>query len=409
MHDPDVLIVGAGPAGLAAARRLRDRGVADVLVLEREGQAGGIPRFCPHATFGVTDFFRPMSGPRYAARLCAEADGARIVVGATVTAISRDLCITVSAEGGLSTLRPKKVLLATGIRESPRAARLISGDRPQNVVTTGALQRLVEARAPLPFRAPVIVGTELVSFSAVLTLRDAGVRPVAMIESGERIVARRPADLLTRLVLRTPVLTGCRLMRINATAGNASRLESVTIEDRTGSRLLPCDAVIFTGGFVPEASLLDGRRELCDRATGGPAIDQCFRLADPRLYAAGNVLRAVETAAWSRLEGMAAADALADDLFARSPQPDRRVPLLYGEPVRSVTPAAIAVPGPPPGALHMMVRMASRATGRLTMAVDGKVFWGSRRATFHPERRIALSRSLPDLRDAKAVTIGFEA
>jgi NADPH-dependent 2,4-dienoyl-CoA reductase/sulfur reductase-like enzyme len=408
--EPDVLIVGAGPAGLAAAAALAARGIDQVLVIEREPEAGGIPRICRHATFGLTDFLRPMSGPSYASRLRAMVDGSKILTGATVTAIGSDLEVSVSQGCGTEVVRPKRILLATGIRETPRAARLVSGDRPQNVLTTGALQRLVEAGAELPFRAPVVIGTELVSFSAVLTLRHAGIKPVAMIESGPRIVARRPADLLTRYILRTPVMTGWRLSRINGSAFDASKLESVTVEgEGGGSRNIPCDAVIFSGGFVPEASLLAGLADARDGATRGPGVDQCWRLADPRIYAAGNVLRAVETAAWSRREGMAAGNAIADDLLGAAEPRARLVPLVCSGPILFATPSAIAVPGPQPGPLHMMIRMGRAAAGRITISVDGAVLWRSRSATFRPHRRIGLCRRLPFLSGASSVEIGFEA
>ena len=91
---------------------------------------------------------------------------------------------------------------------------------------------------------------------------------------------------------------------------------------------------------------LGGMRDLLDPRTNGPAIDQCWRLADPRIYAAGNLLRAVETAAWSRREGIAAANAIADDLLGRSPPRERLVPLRCVEPIHFVTPSAVAVPGP---------------------------------------------------------------
>ena len=410
MEEPDVVIVGAGPAGLAAAHALATRGIDRFVVVEREAEAGGIPLYCLHATFGLTDFFRPMTGRRYAERLRQLVPASRILTSTTVTGIADDLDVTLSSNAGSRTIHPRRILLATGIRETPRAGRLVSGDRPLNVLTTGALQRLVEAKAELPFRAPVIVGSELVSFSAILTLRHAGVRPVAMIEAASRIVARRPADLLTRYTLATPVMTECRLTRINASPFHASKLESVTIEsDRGGSSKLPCDAVIFTGDFVPEASLIaDLASTSRHRATRGPAIDQCWRLPNPRIYAAGNVLRPVETAAWARREGAAAGHAMADDLLGLSTPPERLVPVVCSDPVRFAIPAAIAVPGPPPGPLQMAVRMARPARGRITMVAGGAPFWRSRSATFRPERRIMLTRNMPDLSRADAIEIAVE-
>jgi NADPH-dependent 2,4-dienoyl-CoA reductase/sulfur reductase-like enzyme len=403
----DVLVVGAGPAGLSAAAALKARGIECVMVVDREAEPGGIPRFCPHPTFGLTDYFRPMSGPAYARRLASKVDPRLIATATTVTAISPDMVVTLSTPAGEHQVEPKRVLLATGIRETPRAARLVSGDRPLNVLTTGALQRMVAVTHDLPFRRPLIVGTELVSFSAVLTLRDCGVAPVAMIESGPRIRTLKPADLVTRLVLRTPVLTLRRLVSINAAPTDPGRLQSVTIADSHGLTMeITCDAVIFTGGFVPEAALLS--RALTDEASLGPAIDQCWRLADPRLYAAGNILRSVETAAWSAREGAAAANAIADDLADGTARPARRVPVVCTAPVKLVTPAAIAVPGPRPGPQQMHLRMERAATGRLTLAVDGRRIWSSPRFTALPDRRLAVTRNLPDLADAGILTVGFD-
>lgn len=409
MEAPDVLVIGAGPAGLSAARVLAGRGIGRVAVVDREAVAGGIPRFCPHPTFGLADYFRPMSGPGYARRLVKSVDPGGIQTNATVTAIKADLRVTLSSHDGETQLHPRRILLATGIRETPRAARLISGDRPQRVLTTGALQRMVAVSHKLPFSRPLIVGTELVSFSAVLTLRDCGVRAVAMVESGERIQTWNSAGLATRLFLGTPVMTSRRLVSINATADDPSKLDSVTLADTAGNTSnLSCDAVIFTGGFVPEASLLDTMRDLMDAGSSGPAIDQFWRLANPALYAAGNVLRSVETAGWSAREGAAAGHAIADDLQGRLPVPERRVPLLASGPVKLVTPSAIAIPGPGPGPLQMTVRMARSATGRLTLEVDGKTIWRSAVFSAHPERRLHLTRNLPDLSNVERLTVGFE-
>lgn len=398
-----VLVIGAGPAGLAAAAALVARGHRP-LVVDREPEPGGAPRFCPHPTFGLADAFRPMTGPAWASRLARAAEGADLRLSTTVTALAPDGAVTLSDDRGETTLRPARILLATGARETPRAARLVSGDRPRHVLTTGALQRLLAVSGTLPFSRPAIVGSELVAFSAALQLREHGARPVAMIEEAPRLAARRPADLAARLLLGVPVLTSHRLLAIRARDDDPARLAALLLRGPNGDHELPCDAVVFTGRFVPEASLLAAG----DPATGGPAIDQCWRLADPRLYAAGNLLRPIETAGWAAAEGRAAGLALADDLDGRLPPSSRRIPLVATDPVRLVTPSAIAVPGPAPGPLQMLVRMARPATGRLTLAADGRTFWRSRRFTALPERRLRLARALPDLTDVAALTAGFE-
>lgn len=406
---PGVLIIGAGPAGLAAAAALAARGVWDVRIVDREQEPGGIPRFCPHPTFGLGDFLRPMPGPAWVRRLAARIDPRQLLLGTTVTGIGRDLEVTLSGHDGETRLQPARILLATGIRETPRPARLISGGRPLNIMTTGALQRMAATGLPLPFRRPLIVGTELISFSAALTLRGHGIKPVAMVESEPRISARRPADLAARLLLGVPVLTGHVIAAINADPADAQRLASVTLRGPGNrQRELGCDAVIFTGGFVPEASLLPGTGPWIDPASGGPAVDQCWRLAEPRVFAAGNVLRGVETAGWSAAEGRAAGHTIADDLFGVGPPPSRRVPVVATGAVKLVTPAAIAVPGPAPGPLLMCVRMARAATGRLTLSADGRTFWRSRPFTALPERRLRLSRDLPNLENVATLSVGFE-
>jgi pyruvate/2-oxoglutarate dehydrogenase complex dihydrolipoamide dehydrogenase (E3) component len=409
-EEPEVLIVGGGPAGLTAARTLARHGIDSLLVVDREPEAGGIPRFCPHPTFGLSDFFRPMSGPHYAAKLRASVDPGQVASSTTVTSIDSDLAIRMSSERGESIVLPKRVLLATGIRETPRAARLVSGDRPQNVLTTGAVQRLVAEGHGLPFRAPVVVGTELVSFSAVLTLHDAGIDPVAMIEAGPRIVARRPMDVLTRFFLRTNVRCNCRIAAINAEPDDTRRMASITVENPMGGQsTIACDAVVFTGGFVPEISLLGKLpASLRDTNSKGPRVDQRWRLADPRLYAAGNILRSVETAAWSAREGRAAAEAIAADLRSGALVAERMVPIRVADPIAFSIPSLVAVPGPALNRLQMAVRMARPARGRFTLAADGAVFWRSHSVSVLPERRILLSRNLPDLDNVAELQIGFE-
>src|SRR5262245_23469748 len=171
MTTRDVVIVGGGPAGWSAARRLLGAGVRDVVVLEREVEAGGIPRHCGHGGFGIGQYLSlPMSGPDYARRLVDSAAGADIRLSTTVTAIEPGGRLhTVHPTEGARIVEGRCVLLATGIRETPRSARLVTGARPLGVTTTGALQQMVYLKHLRPFARAVVVGSELVSFSVLLT------------------------------------------------------------------------------------------------------------------------------------------------------------------------------------------------------------------------------------------------
>ncbi len=222
-----VAILGGGPAGLSAAQRLAELGVDNIVLIEREEALGGVPRHCGHPAFGLREFHRLLGGPAYARRLAAAAAGIEIRNRTTVTAIEPEGRVrTLDPDHGEGSLEAEAILLAFGVRETPRSARLIGGDRPWGVITTGALQQFVYLQKIRPFRRAVIVGSELVAFSALLTLRHGGIATAAMIEEGPRITARRPADVLARLALGVPVLTSSRLIAIHG----LGKVEAVEIE-----------------------------------------------------------------------------------------------------------------------------------------------------------------------------------
>ncbi len=170
------VIVGGGPAGLAAAIELRSLEITPVTVIERERDAGGIPRHSDHTGFGLRDLRTVLTGPRYAERyreLAAYA-GVDVVTETMVTDWGEDRQLKLTGPGGRTTIEPPAVVLATGCRERPRSARLVPGDRPAGVMTTSTLQQLVHLRGERVGRRAVIVGAEHVSFSAVATLAHAG-------------------------------------------------------------------------------------------------------------------------------------------------------------------------------------------------------------------------------------------
>jgi thioredoxin reductase len=391
-----VTIIGAGPAGLTAARMLAAAGLRDVLVLERNPQAGGLPRFCDHPGWGMLDMHRFWRGPRYAGELVRRAAGVEIATNVTVTALHEGGRVEVSTSAGLEVIESQAVLLATGIREQPRGPRLVSGTRPWGVTTTGAFQEMVQG-AKMPFRRPVVIGSELVAFSALWTARHAGIRPVAMVEPGARILARRPGDWIAQHVLGVPVKCETTLLEILGT----ERVEAVILECRGQREILPCDGVIFTGKFVPEAFLLRRAGLAIDPGTGGPAIDNFFRCSDAAYFAAGNLLRPVEHSGVAAAEGAAAAGFILRALRGELPAPAGAMPVLAKGALRYVYPQRILPEGK---TLHLFGRAAQAHEGRLRVMADATVL-SERRVNVLPERRLGFAVACEKLRGHAGLSV----
>ena len=377
------IIVGAGPAGLTAARTLRAGGIADVMVLERSAEPGGLPRSCGHPGWGMIDLHRLCTGPGYANRLVKAAAGANIVTGASVLRLLPEGGVEVALlDRGVETVRADMVLLATGIRETPRSARLVSGTRPAGVTTTGAFQDMVFRGGMRPFKRPIIVGSELVAFSALLTARHAGISPVAMIEPNARIVARRPCDLVAKWAFGVPVLTRARLKEILG----LDTVEAVVVERDGRNETIACDGVIFTGKFVPDATLVRASHLAFDRATGGPAIDTAWRCSDPRFFAAGNVLRPVEHSGMAASEGLWAAGAMLRAATGGLREPQSAIPVEAAAPFSYVYPQRIF---PRNGRATLRARVGEAVSGTLVVRSDARVLASSRLRAL-PERRVSV-------------------
>jgi thioredoxin reductase len=387
----DVLVVGAGPAGLAAAIELRRLGIGRVLVVDREKAAGGIPRHSAHTGYGLRDLRRVLTGPVYA-RHYAEAAaraGAEIRTGTTVTGWAADRSALVTSPAGLETIDAAAVLLATGCRERPRSARLIPGDRPPGVLTTGELQQRVYLSGErLPGRA-LVVGAEHVSFSAMVTLAHAGADVVALVTDQPRQQSYALFPLAAAVRWRVPVWTSTEIRRVTGRA----RLAGVELADlRTGAtRVVACDTLVLTGDWIPDQELARAAGISIDPGTRGPAVDTALESCVSHIFAAGNLVHAAETADVAALGGRHAARHIAIALRDPPPAgarrvPARRVPVTVTAPLRWISPNAVRVPVvPPPRGRFLLRSDVFRRHARLEVRQDGRLL-ATARASLVPAR-----------------------
>ena len=282
-----VAIVGGGPAGLSAAIELRRLGVERVTVYEREQHAGGIPRHTNHLGFGARDLHRMMTGPRYARALIdrAQRAGAELRLGTPVFSFDD--------------LDADAVILATGVRERPRSARLVPGDRPAGIFTTGSLQQLSMAGRCVGTRA-VIVGAEHVSFSAIITLAHTGCRSVAMVTHLAHHQSLGIIKLVTASWRRVPVLTGVEIAEIVG----RRRVERIVLSD---GRTIACDTVVFTGDWIPDNELARHIGLTMNPTIKGPVVDNVFRTSRNGVFAIGNLVHRVAAADRCARDGRAVA------------------------------------------------------------------------------------------------------
>ncbi len=384
----DVAIIGGGPSGLTAAAALASD--VNVVVLERESAAGGIPRHSDHLGYGIRDMKTFISGPDYARRLVtkATAAGAEILTTSMVTGWAGDTTLEVTSPRGRHRVEARAVILATGARERPRPARLIPGDRCSGVYTTGHLQNLVHLQHRKVGRRAVVVGAELVSYSAVLTLKHAGCDTALMTTTYGSPESYAVFNIAGRSpFLGLDVATRTRVVRIiGKPALQAVELEHLDTGER---RTVECDTLVLTGDWIPDHELARAAGLDMDAATLGPVTDGALRTSRAGVFAIGNLLHPVDTADIAALDGRHVAATVRDHLRGVTAATDG-VRLQTEAPLRWITPGLIR-PGDPAPARHrllfwtdtfvrvptMVARQGGRVIGRKTLpwpASPGRVF-----------------------------------
>ena len=293
----DLVIIGGGPAGMAAAVAAHEAGLRDILILERDSALGGILRQCIHNGFGLHRFGEELTGPEYAYRYEKQVRelGIPFMLNTMVIDVDKNKTVTaMNKEHGIFILDAKAVILAMGCRERPKGALNIAGHRPAGIYTAGTAQKFVNMKGYMPGREVVILGSGDIGLIMArrMTLEGAKVRAVCELMPYSGGLARNIEQCLNDFDI--PLMLSHTVVDIHG----RERLEGVTIAKVDEQRrpieetreYIPCDTLLLSCGLIPENELTKGAGIELDRITGGAAVDGDRETEIPGIFACGNVL-----------------------------------------------------------------------------------------------------------------------
>ncbi len=344
----DIVIIGGGPAGLAAAEAAVQAGARDVLILERDTRLGGILNQCIHNGFGLHTFKEELTGPEYAARFEARVRALQIEyrLGTMVLSISPEKTVTaVSREEGLVTIEAKAVILAMGCRERARGALNIPGFRPAGIFSAGTAQRLVNMEGYMPGREVVILGSGDIGLIMArrMTLEGAKVRVVAELQPYSGGLKRNIVQCLDDYGI--PLKLSHTVTEIHG----KERVTGVTIS-AVDENLKPvpgteefysCDTLLLSVGLIPENELSTGAGVALSRVTNGPVVNESLETNVPGIFACGNVLHVHDLVDYVSEEAAAAGRAAAVYLQQGEQREDKAIHIKASGGVRYTVPSII--------------------------------------------------------------------
>ena len=297
MINHDIVIVGGGPAGMAAAIAAYDAGVKDVVILEREPDIGGILRQCIHAGFGLHKLGRELTGPEYADVYKQKVleRGIEVHYETTVIGVSQEKVVTAQSRDGILSIQAKAVILAMGCRERSRGALNTPGTRPAGVYSAGTAQKLVNCEGYMVGKKVVILGSGDIGLIMArrMSLQGAKVEAVCELMPYSGGLTRNNVQCLEDFDI--PLYVSTTVCQIHG----KRRVEGVTIAQvderrqpiEETKRFIPCDTLLLSVGLVPENELTRAAGIPIDPITNGAVVDEHCQTLVPGVFACGNVLQ----------------------------------------------------------------------------------------------------------------------
>ena len=376
----DVVVIGSGPGGLAAAVAAKKQGAEDVLVIERDMELGGILLQCIHNGFGLEIFDEDLPGPSYAQRYIEETHELGVVVMLDTIVLEvtpgRKLYAS-SKEFGFIEIEARAIVLAMGCRERTRAMIQIPGMRPAGVYTAGTAQRFTNIEGKMPGEKVVILGSGDIGMIMARRLTFEGAKVERVLEilpylSGlNRNYVQCLQDFDIPLQFRHTVKFIHGKNRVEA-------VEIAEVDDNwnyiPGSEeMIPCDTLLLSVGLIPENELSRQAGVILDPITGGPYVDESRQTNIDGIFAAGNVVHVYDLADWVTLAGYEAGESAAKFALAQRAEEAAHIPIIAGNNIHHVVPQTINKHSLQENDIELQMRVLKPIEARVMIEVhDGK-------------------------------------